>query len=43
MSSFSIPYTVPDNRPVPTPILDILAVVQRVATEQDWHIFRRLI
>lgn len=35
MSSFSSPYTVPDNRPVPTPILDILAVVQRVATEQD--------
>jgi len=35
MSNFSSPYTVPENRPVPEPILHILAVVDRVATEQN--------
>jgi predicted nucleotidyltransferase len=35
MSGFSSPYTVPEDRPVPEPILHILAVVHRVATEQE--------
>lgn len=34
MSNFSSPYTVPEDRPVPESILHILAVVDRVATEQ---------
>lgn len=39
MSGFSSPYTVPENRPVPEPILHILAVVHRVATEQKCPYF----
>jgi predicted nucleotidyltransferase len=35
MSNFSSPYTVPEDRPVPDSILHILAVVDRVATEQE--------
>jgi predicted nucleotidyltransferase len=35
MSDFSNRYTVPEDRPVPEPILHILAVVDRVATEQE--------
>jgi predicted nucleotidyltransferase len=35
MSSFSSPYTVSKDRPVPEPILHSLAVVHRVATEQE--------
>jgi predicted nucleotidyltransferase len=35
MSNFSSPYTVPEDRPVPEPTLHILAVVDRVATEQE--------
>jgi predicted nucleotidyltransferase len=35
MSSFSSPYTVPEDRPVPEPILHILEVVHRVVTEQE--------
>lgn len=35
MSSSSSPYTVPEGRTVPEPILHILAVVHRVATEQE--------
>jgi predicted nucleotidyltransferase len=35
MSNFSSPYSVPEERPVPEPILRILAVVHSVATEQE--------
>jgi predicted nucleotidyltransferase len=35
MSNFSSPYTVPEDRPVPESTLHVLAVVDRVATEQD--------
>jgi predicted nucleotidyltransferase len=35
MSSFSSPYTVPEDRPVSEPILHILGEVHRVATEQE--------
>lgn len=35
MSNFSSPYTVPEDRPVPESILHILAVMDRVATEQE--------
>ena len=35
MSNFSSPYTVPKDRPVPESILHILAVVDRVAIEQE--------
>ncbi|HTF62402.1 MAG TPA: nucleotidyl transferase AbiEii/AbiGii toxin family protein [Edaphobacter sp.] len=35
MSNFSSRYTVPEDRPVPESILHILAVVDRVATEQE--------
>lgn len=35
MSNSSSPYTVPEDRPVPESILHILAVVHRVATEQE--------
>lgn len=35
MSNFSSPYTVPEDRPVPESILRILAVVHRVATDEE--------
>jgi len=35
MSNFSSPYTVPEDRPVPESTLHVLAVVDRVATEQE--------
>jgi predicted nucleotidyltransferase len=35
MSKFSSPFTVPEDRPVPESILQILATMDRVATEQE--------